>query len=87
MFSSTTTESSISREKASAKPLNSMTLIEPPMAFMSKKHTNAERGMERSTAKVARGLPRKMRIMMPVSTSPIPPSFITFLMALLTKMD
>src|ERR1700761_6030849 len=87
IFSSTTTESSIRREKASASPPSSMVLIEPPMAFESSRHTSADRGMESSTAKVARGLPRKMRIISPVKTSPMLASFTRFLMASLTKMD
>src|ERR1700761_6288399 len=68
MFSSTTTESSIRREKASAKPPSSMVLIDPPMSLVSKRHTRAESGIESSTAKVARGLPRKTKIINPVST-------------------
>src|SRR6201996_1729150 len=87
IFSSTTTESSIKREKASAKPPNSMVLIEPPMALVRSKHTSAESGIDRRTANVARGLPRKRRIISPVSTRPIEASFTRFLIASLTKID
>src|ERR1700721_4601720 len=54
IFSSTTTESSIRREKASASPPRIMVLIEPPMALVSNRQTRAERGIESNTAKVAR---------------------------------
>src|SRR5580692_2594471 len=68
IFSSTTTESSIKREKANASPPKSMVLIEPPMALVNSRHTRAESGIDSSTAKVARGLPRKTRIISPVRT-------------------
>src|SRR5580693_4804461 len=42
MFSSTTTESSMSREKASAKPPSSMVLIDPPMTLVITRQTKAE---------------------------------------------
>ncbi len=66
MFSSTTTESSMRRENASANPPRSMVLIEPPIRLVRSKQMSAERGMESMTANVARGLPRKIRIMSPV---------------------
>ena len=87
MFSSTTTESSIKREKARAKPPSSMVLIEPPMPLITRKQVSADRGIDSSTAKVARGLPRNSRIIRPVSASPMPPSFKRFFSAVLTKMD
>ena len=43
--------------------------------------------MERSTAKVARMLPRKIRIIMPVSTNPIMPSWNTVFRACFTNTD
>src|ERR1700734_929917 len=87
IFSSTTTESSIKREKANARPPNSMVLIEPPMALVKSRHTRAESGIDSSTAKVARGLPRKTRIINPVRTRPIEASLTRFLIASLTKID
>src|ERR1700759_5378894 len=62
MFSSTTTESSMSREKASARPPSSMVLIDPPIPLVISRHTKAERGIDNKTANVARGLPKKIRI-------------------------
>ncbi len=75
------------REKANAKPPNSMVLIEPPMASVKSRHTRAESGIDSSTAKVARGLPRKRRIISPVRTRPIEASLSRFLIASLTKID
>src|ERR1017187_1583766 len=54
IFSSTTTESSISREKASANPPSSMVLMEPPMASVISKQTSADSGMDSNTAKERR---------------------------------
>ena len=68
MFSSTTTESSINRENASASPPSSMVLIEPPIAFITSKHVSADSGIDSNTANVARGLPRNNRIISPVSS-------------------
>ena len=51
------------------------------------RQTIAESGIGNRTAKVARGLPRKTRIISPVSTSPMEASFTRFLIASLTKMD
>src|SRR6202041_4159184 len=62
IFSSTTTESSMSRENASASPPSSMVLMDPPITLVIIRQTSAERGIDNKTAKVARGLPRKTRI-------------------------
>src|SRR6202034_1717724 len=53
IFSSTTTESSISRENASASPPNSMVLIDPPISLVISRQTMAESGMDNKTANVA----------------------------------
>src|ERR1700722_1034800 len=55
MFSSTTTESSISRENARARPPSNIVLIDPPRALVIIRQTSAESGMDNKTAKVARG--------------------------------
>src|ERR1700722_12973456 len=49
IFSSTTTESSISREKASARPPSSMVLMEPPIPLVMIRQTRAESGTENRT--------------------------------------
>ena len=54
MFSSTTTESSIKRENASASPPSSMVLMVPPIAFITSRQTKAESGIDNNTANVAR---------------------------------
>ena len=87
MFSSTTTESSIRREKPSASPPRIIVLIVPPPRERQMNMASAESGMERNTATVARMLPRKIRIRIPVSTRPIPPSCMRLSMAFLTKSD
>ena len=74
MFSSTTTELSISRENASAKPPSTMVLTVPPLALSAMKAASADSGMERNTATVARMLPRNSKIIRPVRTRPIAPS-------------
>ena len=48
---------------------------------------SADSGIDRNTAAVARMLPRNTRIMTPVSTRPIRPSWIRFSMALRTNCD
>src|SRR5258708_3388466 len=50
MFSSTTTESSINREKARASPPTDIELIDPPPKCRAMKATSAESGIERKTA-------------------------------------
>ena len=87
MFSSTTTELSINREKASASPPSTMVLIEPPPALIARNAASAESGIDSITASVARKLPRKIRIINAVSTSPMPPSLPRFLIAVFTKID
>ena len=87
IFSSTTTESSISREKAKARPPSSIVLIEPPMALVSSRQTTADNGIDSRTANVARGLPRNTKIISPVRTRPIEASLSRFLIANLTNSD
>src|SRR5580704_16491771 len=50
IFSSTTTESSMSRENASANPPSSMVLIEPPMPLVIIRQTSADSGIDNRTA-------------------------------------
>ena len=87
MFSSTTTELSISREKASASPPRTMVLIDPPLALMARNAASAESGIESITARVARTLPRNIRIMRAVNTKPMPPSLPRLEIAVFTKTD
>src|SRR5579862_4382350 len=87
MFSSTTTELSINRENASASPprIIALTVLLPSARAMNA--ASAESGMDRKTATVARMLPRKIRIIRPVNTRPIRPSWIRLSMALRTNTD
>ena len=87
MFSSTTTELSIKRENARASPLSTMLLMVWSAACSTKNVAITERGMERKTAAVALGLPRKIKIMTAVSSNPTPPSRSTVEIACLTKTD
>ena len=64
-----------------------MVLIDPPIPLVMIRQTRAESGIDNRTAKVARGLPRKIRIINPVRISPIDASFTRFLIASLTKTD
>ena len=74
IFSITTTELSISRENASARPLRTMLLIVSFAECRTKNVTITESGIERNTAAVARVLPKKIRIMIAVRNRPMPPS-------------
>ena len=74
MFSSTTTELSIRREKASASPPSTMALMELPPVESAMKAASAESGIEKNTATVARMLPRNTRIMTEVRNRPMAPS-------------
>ena len=87
MFSSTMTELSIKRDSTSASPPRSIVLIDPPMALTINRQVNIESGIAISAAKVARALPRKTKIIMPVRKRPIPASFSRFLMAPFTNTD
>ena len=87
MFSSTTTELSISRESASARPPSTMLLIELPVSFRTKNVASTESGIEKKTATVARKLPRKIRIIRQVRNSPMPPSCSSVAIAVLTNRD
>jgi hypothetical protein len=74
--------------EASARPPRIMVLMVPPSMFAISMHASIESGTDSITATVARGLPRNSRIMMPVSTSPMPASFDQLLqIASLTKTD
>ena len=84
MFSKTTTELSISREKASANPPRIMALSELLPMSSAIIAAKADNGMERKTAMVARGLPRKIRIIKPVKPNPMAPSWRRVLMAVRT---
>ncbi len=53
MFSSTTTELSIRREKASARPPSTMELMVPPPMLRARKAASAESGIDSKTATVA----------------------------------
>ena len=75
------------REKASARPLRTMAFTVLSIRCRTKNVIITETGMERKMAAVARPLPRKIRIIMPVRTKPIPPSRNTVLIACLTKSD
>src|SRR5579863_5480241 len=81
MFSRTLTPLLISLVLMSRSPPRIMVLIDPPVYFVISRHTTIDNGTERITAIIARGLPRKIRIMIPVSTSPMNASFDTFAMA------
>ena len=47
----------------------------------------ADNGTDKNTASVARPLPRNNKIINPVSTKPMPASWIKFSMAVRTKID
>ena len=87
MFSSTTTESSIRREKANASPPSVIELMEPPLAYKQMKAASAESGIEKKTASVARRLPRKISTMNEVSAKPIAPSCTSVSIAFLMNVD
>ena len=87
MFSSTTTELSISRESTSASPPSTMVLMVPPKAFSSRNAARQETGIEISTEIVPRIEPRKIRIITAVSTRPMPPSRSTLATAVFTYCD
>src|SRR6201990_1589710 len=87
MFSTTTTELSMSRDSANAMPPSTIVLMESPNAFRIRKVAIQEIGIDSITATVARTLPRKSRIIRPVRQRPMAPSLMTFLIAVLTKTD
>ena len=87
MFSNTMTELSINREKASASPPSTMVLTVPPPALIAIKAANADKGIDRNTAAVARMLPRNRSTISPVSTNPIAPSCSRFSIAIFTNAD
>jgi len=63
-FSREMTELSITREKASAIPPRIIVLIVPPIMASTTNAASADKGIESSTAVVARKLPRNTRIIM-----------------------
>ncbi len=87
MFSSTTTELSISRESASASPPSTMVFTELPPICSAMRVASTESGIEKNTATVARMLPRKTRIMIDVRSSPSAPSCSRVWIALFTNSD
>ena len=87
MFSSEITELSITREKASAIPPRIMVLMVPPIKARTTNAASADRGMDSSTADVARKLPRKIRIIRLVRIRPRNPSCRTVSMASFTYTD
>ena len=87
IFSNTTTELSINREKASASPPSTIELMLAPIRFNTRNAASAESGIDSITATVARMLPRKIRIIAAVSTRPIPPSLPRLRIAVFTKTD
>ncbi len=87
MFSSEMTELSMTREKASARPPRIIVFTVLPIMYRITNVASAESGMDSSTAKVARMLPRKIRIIRLVSTRPMTPSCSTVLRASFTNTD
>ena len=87
MFSSEMTELSMTREKASASPPRIIVFTVLPIMYSTTNVASAESGIDSSTAKVARMLPRKIRIIRLVSTSPMTPSWSTVLIASFTNTD
>ena len=87
MFSSTTTELSMRRENASARPPSTMLFTELPPMESAMKVASAESGMEKKTATVARMLPRKIRIMSDVRNNPMAPSCSSVSIAVFTNCD
>ena len=88
MFSSTTTELSISREKASASPPRTMVLTVPPRAQIAKKRCQCRERNRKEDGRRSRACCRGTAgSSAPVSTKPIPPSCSRFSMAFFTKMD
>ena len=77
----------MTRENASARPPRIIVLTVLPIRYRITKVASAEIGIESSTANVARMLPRKIRIIRLVSTSPMTPSCSTVFSASLTKTD
>ena len=77
MFSSTTTELSINRDKARARPPSTMVLMVLPPRSSAIKVARHEIGIDSNTLMVARRLPRKSKIISAVKIRPIVPSLIT----------
>jgi len=72
---------------ASARPPRVITLVVWPSRLRKISEVRMESGIEMQTITVLRQLPRKSRIIMPVSTAAMAPSRTTPLMAARTKMD
>ena len=83
----TTTELSMRRENASARPPSTIVLMELPPKYSTTNVASAESGIERNTATVARMLPRKTRIIIDVRKIPSAPSCSSAVIARFTYRD
>ena len=87
MFSIVTVASSTRIPTAKARPPSVMTLIVSPSAESAVSEARMARGIETVMISVDRQLPKKRRIIKPVSTAAITPSVMTPVTADLTKSD
>ncbi len=87
MFSIVTVASSTRMPTASAKPPSVITLMVSPIAENIATEARMASGIEMVMISVERQLPRKMRIMRPVSAAATTPSNMTDDTADLTKAD
>ena len=74
-------------KRPAPSPPRIMVLIVLPPSESAMNAASAESGMEKKTATVARMLPRKTRIISPVRTRPMAPSWSSVSMAVLTNTD
>ncbi len=77
----------MSREKASASPPRIMVFSVSPLAASPMKAASTDSGMDSSTARVARALPKNIRMRPAVSSRPTAPIRTRLPIALLTKID
>ena len=87
MFSIVTVASSTRMPTASASPPSVITLIVSPVAASSATEVRIASGIEIMMMSVERQLPRKMRIMSPVSAAATTPSKMTDDTAAFTNLD
>ena len=87
MFSIVTVPSSTRMPTASASPPSVITLIVSPVAASSATEVRIASGIEIMMMTVERQLPRKMRIISPVSAAAMTPSRMTDDIAALTNVD
>ena len=87
MFSIVTVASSTRMPTASARPPSVMTLMVSPVAASSVTEVRIASGIEIVMMSVERQLPRKIRIIRPVSAAATTPSKMTELTAALTNDD